>query len=131
MFCCQLQELIRWLYNVADITDSWVPPSPDAESLKASLHRCLVGIAAGVSSPFSAVGSKQREATLAGGGRKQLPRQPAAGVCLPKKNLLSNASLLLSFPGVQERCGRPPEPDGECAGEGRSSPRLHGVEFAR
>ncbi|KAM6367834.1 centrosomal protein of 68 kDa isoform 2-T5 [Alca torda] len=41
MFCCQLQELIRWLYNVADITDSWVPPSPDAESLKASLHRCL------------------------------------------------------------------------------------------
>ncbi|NWH54629.1 CEP68 protein, partial [Fregata magnificens] len=41
MFCCQLEELIRWLYNVADITDSWVPASPDAESMKASLHRCL------------------------------------------------------------------------------------------
>ncbi|XP_009701892.1 PREDICTED: LOW QUALITY PROTEIN: centrosomal protein of 68 kDa, partial [Cariama cristata] len=41
MFCCQLEELIRWLYNVADITDSWVPPSPDTESVKASLHRYL------------------------------------------------------------------------------------------
>ncbi|XP_074944471.1 centrosomal protein of 68 kDa isoform X2 [Phalacrocorax aristotelis] len=41
MFCCQLEELIRWLYNVADITNSWVPASPDAESLKASLQRCL------------------------------------------------------------------------------------------
>uniref|UniRef100_A0A8D0FV94 Centrosomal protein 68 n=1 Tax=Strix occidentalis caurina TaxID=311401 RepID=A0A8D0FV94_STROC len=33
MFCCQLEELIRWLYNVADITDSWVPPSPDTETV--------------------------------------------------------------------------------------------------
>ncbi|NWQ91874.1 CEP68 protein, partial [Burhinus bistriatus] len=41
MFCCQLEELIRWLYHVVDITDSWVPPSPNAESLKASLRRCL------------------------------------------------------------------------------------------
>ncbi|NXS39780.1 CEP68 protein, partial [Balaeniceps rex] len=41
MFCCQLEELIRWLYNVADITDSWVPASPGTESAKASLHRCL------------------------------------------------------------------------------------------
>ncbi|KAK2531792.1 Cep68, partial [Columba guinea] len=41
MFCCQLEELIRWLYNVADITDSWVPASPDTESVKASLHRCM------------------------------------------------------------------------------------------
>ncbi|XP_061317420.1 centrosomal protein of 68 kDa isoform X1 [Pezoporus flaviventris] len=41
MFCCQLEELIRWLYNVVDITDSWVPPLPDAKSMKASLHRCL------------------------------------------------------------------------------------------
>ncbi|NXX86835.1 CEP68 protein, partial [Urocolius indicus] len=41
MFCCQLEELIRWLYHVADATDGWVPPSPDAEGLKASLHRCL------------------------------------------------------------------------------------------
>lgn len=43
MFCCQLEELIRWLYNVADVTGSWVPPSPDAESVLASLHRYLVG----------------------------------------------------------------------------------------
>ncbi|NWV09273.1 CEP68 protein, partial [Ptilonorhynchus violaceus] len=41
MFCCQLEELIRWLYGVADVTGSWVPPSPDAESLSASLHRYL------------------------------------------------------------------------------------------
>ncbi|XP_054677229.1 centrosomal protein of 68 kDa isoform X2 [Grus americana] len=41
MFCCQLEELIRWLYNVADITDSWVPAMPAAESVKASLHRYL------------------------------------------------------------------------------------------
>ncbi|XP_068264487.1 centrosomal protein of 68 kDa isoform X2 [Nyctibius grandis] len=41
MFCCQLEELIRWLYNVADITDSWVPASLDARSGKASLRRCL------------------------------------------------------------------------------------------
>ncbi|XP_074006576.1 centrosomal protein of 68 kDa [Numenius arquata] len=40
MFCCQLEELIRWLYTVADITEGWVPPSPDTESLKASLRRC-------------------------------------------------------------------------------------------
>uniref|UniRef100_A0A8C5X0P5 Centrosomal protein 68 n=1 Tax=Malurus cyaneus samueli TaxID=2593467 RepID=A0A8C5X0P5_9PASS len=43
MFCCQLEELIRWLYNVAYVTGSWVPPSPDAESVSASLHRYLVG----------------------------------------------------------------------------------------
>ncbi|NXF51013.1 CEP68 protein, partial [Oceanites oceanicus] len=41
MFCCQLEELIRWLYNVADIAGSWVPASPDAESAKASLRRYL------------------------------------------------------------------------------------------
>ncbi|XP_075003737.1 centrosomal protein of 68 kDa isoform X2 [Calonectris borealis] len=41
MFCCQLEELIRWLYNVADITGSWVPASPDTESVTASLHRYL------------------------------------------------------------------------------------------
>ncbi|NXU51659.1 CEP68 protein, partial [Turnix velox] len=39
MFCCQLEELIRWLYTVADITHSWVPPEPDAQSLRASLNR--------------------------------------------------------------------------------------------
>ncbi|XP_071596284.1 centrosomal protein of 68 kDa isoform X3 [Heliangelus exortis] len=41
MFCCQLEELIHWLYNVADITDNWVPALLDAESMKKSLHRCL------------------------------------------------------------------------------------------
>ncbi|XP_014819903.1 PREDICTED: centrosomal protein of 68 kDa-like [Calidris pugnax] len=41
VFCCQLEELIRWLYGVADVTEGWVPPSSDAESLKASLRRCL------------------------------------------------------------------------------------------
>ncbi|NXR19795.1 CEP68 protein, partial [Cinclus mexicanus] len=41
MFCCQLEELIRWLYSVVDVTSSWVPPSPDAESVSASLHRYL------------------------------------------------------------------------------------------
>ncbi|NXU40522.1 CEP68 protein, partial [Drymodes brunneopygia] len=41
MFCCQLDELIRWLYTMADVTGRWVPPSPDAESVSASLHRYL------------------------------------------------------------------------------------------
>ncbi|XP_010172955.1 centrosomal protein of 68 kDa [Antrostomus carolinensis] len=41
MFCCQLEELIRWLYRVAEITESWVPASPDAEGTKASLRRYL------------------------------------------------------------------------------------------
>ncbi|NXK44404.1 CEP68 protein, partial [Chauna torquata] len=41
MFCCQLEELICWLYDVADITDNWIPPTPDAASVKASLHRYL------------------------------------------------------------------------------------------
>ncbi|KAM7061357.1 centrosomal protein of 68 kDa isoform 1-T6 [Acridotheres tristis] len=41
MFCCQLEELIHWLYTVVDVTSSWVPPSPDAESVLASLHRYL------------------------------------------------------------------------------------------
>ncbi|NXC97900.1 CEP68 protein, partial [Certhia familiaris] len=41
MFCCQLEELIRWLYTVVDVTGSWVPPSPDAGSVLTSLHRYL------------------------------------------------------------------------------------------
>ncbi|NXX13241.1 CEP68 protein, partial [Podargus strigoides] len=41
MFCCQLEELIRWLYTVVDVTSSWVPASPDAGSARASLHRYL------------------------------------------------------------------------------------------
>lgn len=120
MFCCQLEELIRWLYRVADITDGWVPPSPDAESLKVSLHRCLVGYCRWHFFPFfGAAGSKQCKATPARG--KQLPGQPAAGF-FQKKTFLNIAPLLLPFPGVQERCGRPPEPDRERAGEGRGSP---------
>ncbi|NXM53008.1 CEP68 protein, partial [Illadopsis cleaveri] len=41
MFCCQLEELIHWLYTVLDVTGSWVPPSPDTQSVSASLHRYL------------------------------------------------------------------------------------------
>ncbi|NXO41251.1 CEP68 protein, partial [Locustella ochotensis] len=41
MFCCQLEELIRWLYSVVDVTGSWAPPSPDAGSVSSSLHRYL------------------------------------------------------------------------------------------
>ncbi|NXL91859.1 CEP68 protein, partial [Alectura lathami] len=39
VFCCQLEELICWLHKVADIADSWVPPAPDAASVRAALHR--------------------------------------------------------------------------------------------
>ncbi|KYO23676.1 centrosomal protein of [Alligator mississippiensis] len=41
IFCCQLEELIHWLYTVAEVTDNWIPPQPDAESVKTSLHRYL------------------------------------------------------------------------------------------
>ncbi|XP_068796805.1 centrosomal protein of 68 kDa isoform X3 [Struthio camelus] len=41
MFCCQLEELIRWLYKVADARDKWIPPAPDVWRLKASVHRYL------------------------------------------------------------------------------------------
>ncbi|NXF07747.1 CEP68 protein, partial [Smithornis capensis] len=41
LFCCQLEELIAWLYEVVDVTTSWVPPSPDTGSVTASLHRYL------------------------------------------------------------------------------------------
>ncbi|NWI85535.1 CEP68 protein, partial [Pitta sordida] len=41
LFCCQLEELIGWLYNVVDVTNSWVPPLPEAGSVTASLHRYL------------------------------------------------------------------------------------------
>lgn len=63
MFCCQLEELIHWLYTVVDVTSSWVPPSPDAESVLASLHRYLVGVTLALLPPLScAAGSKQWEA---------------------------------------------------------------------
>ncbi|XP_025936472.1 centrosomal protein of 68 kDa isoform X4 [Apteryx rowi] len=41
MFCCQLEELIRWLYKVAEVADKWVPPAPGVWSVKASVHRYL------------------------------------------------------------------------------------------
>ncbi|NXG75134.1 CEP68 protein, partial [Baryphthengus martii] len=41
MFCCQLEELIGWLYNIADTTSSWVPTPRGAEGVEASLHHCL------------------------------------------------------------------------------------------
>ncbi|XP_015271227.1 PREDICTED: centrosomal protein of 68 kDa [Gekko japonicus] len=41
VFCCRLEELIRWLHKIAEITDNWIPPRPDVESVKASLQRYL------------------------------------------------------------------------------------------
>ncbi|NXG49327.1 CEP68 protein, partial [Psilopogon haemacephalus] len=41
MFCCQLEELIRWLYNVVDTAGSWHPTSSGTEGMKALLHRYL------------------------------------------------------------------------------------------
>ncbi|XP_004691401.1 PREDICTED: centrosomal protein of 68 kDa [Condylura cristata] len=37
-FCCQLEELILWLYNVADITDHLTPPKSNLTGLKSSLQ---------------------------------------------------------------------------------------------
>uniref|UniRef100_H0WSL2 Centrosomal protein 68 n=1 Tax=Otolemur garnettii TaxID=30611 RepID=H0WSL2_OTOGA len=37
-FCCQLEELIRWLYNVADITDHKTLPRSNLTGLKSSLQ---------------------------------------------------------------------------------------------
>lgn len=58
MFCCQLEELIRWLYTVVDATSSWVPPSPDAESVSASLHRYLVGVTLALLPPLCCAAGK-------------------------------------------------------------------------
>ncbi|XP_058038343.1 centrosomal protein of 68 kDa isoform X3 [Ahaetulla prasina] len=41
VFCCQLEELIRWLHKVAEIIDQWIPPKPDVESVKASFQNYL------------------------------------------------------------------------------------------
>ncbi|XP_006114145.2 centrosomal protein of 68 kDa [Pelodiscus sinensis] len=41
IFCCQLEELIHWLYKVAEVTDNWIPPKADIESVKTSLRRYL------------------------------------------------------------------------------------------
>ncbi|XP_038536699.1 centrosomal protein of 68 kDa [Canis lupus familiaris] len=37
-FCCQLEELIRWLRNVADVTDHLIPPKSSLTGLKSSLQ---------------------------------------------------------------------------------------------
>lgn len=37
-FCCQLEELIHWLYNVTDITDLGSPPRSSLTGLKSSLQ---------------------------------------------------------------------------------------------
>ncbi|XP_054837002.1 centrosomal protein of 68 kDa isoform X2 [Eublepharis macularius] len=41
VFCCQLEELIHWLHKIAEVTDNWIPPKPDVESVKASLQSYL------------------------------------------------------------------------------------------
>ncbi|NXR09986.1 CEP68 protein, partial [Semnornis frantzii] len=41
MFCCQLEELIRWLYNVVDTAGSWHPASSGTKGMKALLHHYL------------------------------------------------------------------------------------------
>ncbi|XP_068088427.1 centrosomal protein of 68 kDa [Hyperolius riggenbachi] len=40
-FCQQLGKLIHWLYSVAEITDNWTAPKPDAESIQLSLSLYL------------------------------------------------------------------------------------------
>ncbi|XP_036291421.1 centrosomal protein of 68 kDa isoform X2 [Pipistrellus kuhlii] len=37
-FCCQLDELIHWLYDIADVTDHWTPPKSSLTGLKSSLQ---------------------------------------------------------------------------------------------
>ncbi|XP_032070258.1 centrosomal protein of 68 kDa isoform X1 [Thamnophis elegans] len=41
VFCCQLEELIGWLQKVAEVTEQWIPPKPDVESVKASFQNYL------------------------------------------------------------------------------------------
>ncbi|XP_049713322.1 centrosomal protein of 68 kDa isoform X1 [Elephas maximus indicus] len=37
-FCCQLEDLIHWLYNVADVTNHLIPPKSSLTGLKSSLQ---------------------------------------------------------------------------------------------
>ncbi|XP_074188168.1 centrosomal protein of 68 kDa [Rhinolophus sinicus] len=37
-FCCQLEELIHWLYNVADVSNHLTPPKSSLTGLKSSLQ---------------------------------------------------------------------------------------------
>ncbi|XP_068925058.1 centrosomal protein of 68 kDa [Petaurus breviceps papuanus] len=38
IFCCYLEELICWLYKVAEVTDNLIPPKSNLASLKSSLQ---------------------------------------------------------------------------------------------
>jgi hypothetical protein len=44
-FCCQLEELIHWLYNVTDVTDLGTAPRSSLTGLKSSLqlYRVICG----------------------------------------------------------------------------------------
>lgn len=114
MFCCQLEELIRWLYNVADVTGSWVPPSPDAESVLASLHRYLVGChPCSASLPLScAAGSKQWEARHhwngPGGTGFAKPNLGAPGTCSEETAPWATCHRCVSFKNPSKQgCSSP------------------------
>ncbi|KAM8945459.1 centrosomal protein of 68 kDa [Pelodytes ibericus] len=40
-FCHNLDKLIQWLYDVAKITDNWIAPKPNVESIQSSLSLYL------------------------------------------------------------------------------------------